>query len=201
MTRHPSFFEGTEMPTAGWWEALWPDPVGVLTRAGVGPGMDVVDLCCGDGWFTLPIARIARHVVAIDIDPSLIEVAGVRLTENGATNCDFRVGDGYELAHLWPHSVDFVFIANAFHGVADRLRLSRAVHAVLKPSGRLAILNWHQRRREETTVLGEPRGPRTELRMSPNETIASVTNAGLNPLQIVEVPPHHYAAIFERPTI
>jgi len=26
------FFEGTEMPTAGWWEALWPDPASVLVR-------------------------------------------------------------------------------------------------------------------------------------------------------------------------
>jgi hypothetical protein len=27
MTSKPAgFFEGTEMPTAGWWEALWPDP-------------------------------------------------------------------------------------------------------------------------------------------------------------------------------
>jgi hypothetical protein len=24
--RPPGFFQGTEMPTAGWWEALWPDP-------------------------------------------------------------------------------------------------------------------------------------------------------------------------------
>jgi hypothetical protein len=22
----PGFFTGTEMPSAGWWEALWPDP-------------------------------------------------------------------------------------------------------------------------------------------------------------------------------
>jgi ubiquinone/menaquinone biosynthesis C-methylase UbiE len=199
MTRHPSFFEGTEMPTAGWWEVLWPDPAGVLAKAGAGPGIDVVDLCCGDGWFTLQIARVARHVVAIDIDPDLIEVARVRLSENGATNCEFRVADAYELRAVCPRPVDFVFMANAFHGVADRLRLSRAIHAVLKPSGRLAILNWHQRRREETMVLGEPRGPRAELRMSPDETIASVTEAGLNPLQIAEVPPYHYAIIFERP--
>lgn len=30
-------------------------------------GYEVVDLCSGDGWFTLQIAKIARHVVAIDI--------------------------------------------------------------------------------------------------------------------------------------
>ena len=105
----PGFFQGTEMPTAGWWEALWPDPAGVLARLGVKSGMDVVDLCSGDGWFT-----------------------------------------------------------------------------------------WHLRPREETTVLGEPRGPKTELRLSPEETIESVAPAGLKLAQLVEVPPYHYGAIFER---
>jgi ubiquinone/menaquinone biosynthesis C-methylase UbiE len=64
------FFEGTEMPTAGWWDALWPDPAGVVAAAGIKPGMDVIDLCSGDGWFTLPIATVARHVLAIDLDPN-----------------------------------------------------------------------------------------------------------------------------------
>jgi protein-L-isoaspartate O-methyltransferase len=71
----PGFFEGTEMPTAGWWEALWPDPAGVLAAVGIQAGMEVIDLCSGDGWFTLQIAKIARHVVAIDIDGTLLEVA------------------------------------------------------------------------------------------------------------------------------
>jgi tRNA G37 N-methylase Trm5 len=96
----PGFFRGTEMPTAGWWEALWPDPAGVLAAVGIEPGMEVVDLCSGDGWFTLQIAKIARHVIAIDIDPSLLEVARHRLAESGATNCDFVAGDAYELAKL-----------------------------------------------------------------------------------------------------
>jgi hypothetical protein len=41
----PGFFEGTEMPTAGWWEALWPDPADVLAKVGLRAGMDVIDLC------------------------------------------------------------------------------------------------------------------------------------------------------------
>jgi len=58
-TRPAGFFEGTEMPTAGWWEALWPDPAGVLASVGLEPGMTVIDPCSGDGRFTLQIARIA----------------------------------------------------------------------------------------------------------------------------------------------
>lgn len=194
----PGFFEGTEMPTAGWWEALWPDPAGVLAAVGVRPGMEVVDLCSGDGWFTLQIAKIARHVTAIDIDPALLEVARHRLRENGATNCAFVVGDAYEVADLVPRPADFVFMANAFHGVPDRQRLARAVRAALNPGGRLAIVNWHQHPREETVILGEPRGPKTELRLSPQQTIDAVETGGLKLVELVEIPPYHYGAVFER---
>jgi len=195
----PGFFQGTEMPTAGWWEALWPDPAGLLAAVGIKPGMEVIDLCSGDGWFTLQIAKIACHVIAIDIDSNLLEVACHRLTESGVTNCDFVAGDAYELAKLVPGPADFVFMANAFHGVPDRPLLARAVRATLKPGGHFAIVNWHQRPREETMILGEPRGPKTELRLSPEQTIEAVESSGLKLAHLIEVPPYHYGAVFEQP--
>jgi len=194
----PGFFQGTEMPNTGWWGALWPDPAGVLAKVGFQPGMEVIDLCAGDGWFTLHIARLASRVVAIDIDPQILDVAQRRLREGGVSNCDLVAGDAYEIARLAPRPADFVFMANAFHGVPDQPRLIRAIGEVLKPSGRLAIVNWHQRPREETTILGEPRGPKTELRMSPEQTIEAVEAGGLKFIQIVEVSPYHYGAVFER---
>ena len=198
MAKLPGFFEGTEMPTAGWWEALWPDPAKVLAAVGVCPGMNVIDLCCGDGWFTLQIAKLARRVVAIDIDRQLLEVARLRLAENAVTNCEFVEGDAYDLAKLVPYPVDFVLLANAFHGVPDKSRLARAVRSALVPGGHFAVVNWHQRPREETTILGEPRGPKTELRISPEQTIAAIELAELKLSQLVEVPPYHYGTVFER---
>jgi len=91
-----------------------------------------------------------------------------------------------------------VFMANAFHGVPDRHRLAQAVHRSWKSRGRFAIVNWHQRPREETAILGEPRGPKTELRMSPEETIQSVEAGELRLAELVELPPYHYGAVFER---
>src|ERR1700731_3591468 len=197
-TRLPGFFEGTEMPNAGWWEALWPDPAGVLADVGMKPNMIVMDLCSGDGWFTLQIAKLARHVVAIDIDANLLKVARHRLIESGVTNCDFVAGNAFELDRILLGAVDFVFLGNAFHGVPDRQRLARSVHDALAPSGLFAVVNWHQRPREETTILGEPRGPRTELRMSPDQTARAVEASGLKLTRIVEMPPYHYGAVFER---
>ena len=187
------------MPDPGWWEALWPDPAKVLRDTGVAPGMDVVDLCCGDGWFTFPLAGIARRVVAIDIDAALLDAAKVRIAERGgAPNCTFVEADAYKIANFVQDKVDHVFLANAFHGVPDKPRLARAVHDVLKPGGLFAIVSWHARPREQTMVLGEPRGPATELRMTPDQTIACVEPGGLKSRKMVEVSPYHYGAVFER---
>jgi len=94
--------------------------------------------------------------------------------------------------------VDYVFMANAFHGVPDPSRLANAVHATLKPNGHFAIVNWHQQPREETVISGEARGPKTELRLSPDQTIESVEAGGLIFSTLVELPPYHYAATFQR---
>jgi SAM-dependent methyltransferase len=192
------FFQGTEMPTAGWWAALWPDPAAVLDATMLAPGADVVDLCCGDGWFTLPIAKVARHVVALDIERALLDAAMRRLREGGASNCELIEGDTYGLATLVDRSADFVFMANAFHGVPDRPRLSRAVEATLRPGGHFAVVNWHQRPREQTTLLGEPRGPKTDLRLSPEQTREAVEQSGLRLIKLVDIPPYHYGAVFQR---
>jgi tRNA/tmRNA/rRNA uracil-C5-methylase (TrmA/RlmC/RlmD family) len=56
------------MPNAGRWEALWHDPAAVLLNVGMTADLNVTDLCCGEGWFTLYIAKRAKRVVAINID-------------------------------------------------------------------------------------------------------------------------------------
>lgn len=186
------------MPITGWWEVLWADPAKVLCDAGLKPGMDAVDLCSGNGWFTLQIAKIARPVVAVDIDRSLVEVARRRLSERGVTNCDFVTGDACRLSRFCPAPVDFVFMANAFHGVPDKQKLVRSVRDALKAGGRFAIVNWHKRPREETIVLGEPRGPRTDLRVSPQQTIDAAKVDGVEIVTSIDVPPFHYAVILQR---
>ena len=186
------------MPTAGWWETLWPKPARVLEGVGLKRNMDAVDLCCGDGWFTSEMAKVARRVLAIDIDRNMLDLARDRLTKAGTTNCELVEGDAYELTTLAGGLVDFVLMANAFHGVPDQPRLAQIVHKTLKSGGRFAVVNWHQRPREETTILGEPRGPKTDLRMSPGQTIKSVEAGSLIFAELVELPPYHYAVIFER---
>jgi ubiquinone/menaquinone biosynthesis C-methylase UbiE len=153
----PGFFQGTGMPDPGWWEALWPDPAKVISDVGIAPGMAVVDLCSGDGWFTLQIAKVAQSVIAIDINGALLQAARVRFAERGgAPNCTLIEADAYDVDKVVQKQVDHVFMANTFHGVPDKLRLVRSVRNVLRPGGLFAVVNWYAKPREETKVLGEP---------------------------------------------
>ena len=158
--------------------------------------MEVVDLCCGDGLFTAPLALTCRHVIGIDLAPDLLGIAQSKLAAAGATNCRLIEGDAYAVAELVGRAVEFVLIANTFHGVPDKPRLARGVAAILKPGGRFVVINWHRRPREETTVLGQPRGPRTDMRMAPADVAATIEPANLKLVEVIELPPYHYGAVF-----
>lgn len=191
------FFPATAMPDRDWWSALWPDPESMLCALGIRRGMVVLDLCCGDGYFTAPLARIVEgQVHAVDIDPAMIEKTRNALADAGTTALSLLCADARDLPRLLPGKVDCVLIANTFHGVPDKTAMAHAVAAVLKPGGCFIILNWHLLPREETVVLGKPRGPRSEMRMSVEDVGAAVKPAGFTLDSVVELPPFHYAAIF-----
>jgi SAM-dependent methyltransferase len=197
MTAADKTFPATVMPDCDWWQALWPDPEGTLRALGITADMTVLDLCCGDGWFTAPLARLTGgRVYALDLDPAMVAAARAEVESAGATVLGWLTSDARNVDKVLEKNVDYVLIANTFHGVPDQTALARAVARILQPDGRLALVNWHARPREETPVLGQPRGPKTEMRMTPERTRAVVEPAGFVLAQLVELPPYHYGAVF-----
>lgn len=189
-------YPASSMPDRDWWAALWPDPKATLRAMGVREGMTVLDLCCGDGLFTAPLAQLVDgQVHALDLDPVQIEAARAEVSRQGASVLRWITGDAGEVAHLLLDPVDYVLMANTFHGVPDKAGLVRAVKEVLKPGGRFGLLNWKPLAREATPFLGQPRGPRTDMRM-PAETVASILKSqGLRPGPVLDVGPYHYALV------
>ncbi len=196
MTPQDRLFPATAMPNEDWWHALWPDPDGVVRALRIRQGMTVVDLGCGDGYFTAAIARqlVSGRVIGVDLDPDMLEQAQAACA--GMPNGDWLLGDAMALSRLLSAPADYVLIANTFHGAPDKTALAREVAAALRPDGRFAIVNWYPLPREETTVLGQPRGPKTDMRMSPEQTRTDVEPAGFTLERLVELPPYHYGAVF-----
>lgn len=189
-------FPATIMPDKDWWHALWPNPEAVLCAVGIEPGMDVVDLCCGDGHFTAPMCRLvdSSKTWALDLDPSLL--AEAEQACRGSRNFQSVLADARDLPQQVGTPVDFVFIANTFHGVPDKVGLAKAAYGALRSDGHFAVVNWYRRSREETKVLDQPRGPDMALRMEPEDVQQVVEPAGFILEKVVDVGPYHYGAVF-----
>ncbi len=194
-------FPATSMPDRDWWAALWPEPEGIVRQLGIGPDMTVLDLCCGDGYFTAPLAkRVSGKVYALDLDPAMIDRAKAEVTRQGVSVLQWICADAREVTNSLPEPVDYVLLANTFHGAPDQVGLVRSAKAVLRPRGLFGIVNWHHLPREETTVLGLPRGPQTDMRMSPEAVSAVIEPEGFRTVQIIDLPPYHYGIVFSART-
>lgn len=193
-------FPDTRPPDRDWWRELWPDPASVLRRLGLEAGTSVADVGCGRGHFTLPAAEIVAPatVYAVDVDGTCLDEIEAHTIERGIENVTTVSGDARSLSELLPEPVDVVFVANVVHGVEAPTAFAEQVSRTLRPGGRFVVVNWRDLPREETTVLGERRGPPPQRRMRPGETRSAVAPAGFEAAREVDLPPYHYGVVFRR---
>ncbi|WP_265111210.1 class I SAM-dependent methyltransferase [Halosolutus halophilus] len=110
-----------------------------LQRAGLRPGMEVLDIAAGSGALSVPAARAGAQVLATDISPAMVERLEARAREEGLFNLEARVMDGHTLA-LEDDAFD---IAGSQFGVMlfpDLLRGLAEMARVTKPGGRVLLV-------------------------------------------------------------
>jgi SAM-dependent methyltransferase len=194
-------FAHTAQPDWDWWSRLWPTPGATLRTLGIGPADRVVDLGCGNGYFTLPAARITASapVYAVDIDRPLLDAVAERATQQDIGNIHPIRADLSSVSSILPRAVDVAVLANTCHGIAEPGSVLEAVAGCLASEGRLILINWRDTPRAETTIDGVARGPPTEIRVGPAEMAATVTAATPCVLQeTIPLAPYHYAQVYHR---
>jgi SAM-dependent methyltransferase len=114
-------------------------------------GETVADVGCGDGFYTLPIARALGNgkVLAVDIDEAALSKLKGQLADQGIINVETAKGKEDDPL-LTPESLDAVLIANAYHEMTAHETMLRHVHAGLKPGGTFVLMEgiWDSRERQ-----------------------------------------------------
>lgn len=112
----------------------------VLEAASAGAGSRVVDLGCGTGQISLPLAERGASVLAVDVSPAMIRKLLSEAQRLGARTLDGLAIPIEELV-LPPASLDLVVTSYALHHLrdADKARLVQAAWDWLRPGGRLLV--------------------------------------------------------------
>ncbi|MDQ6711597.1 MAG: bifunctional demethylmenaquinone methyltransferase/2-methoxy-6-polyprenyl-1,4-benzoquinol methylase UbiE [Candidatus Dormibacteraeota bacterium] len=108
-------------------------------RAALRPGQTALDLCTGTGKLAhelVPFVGPSGRVIGIDFSPAMLELARQR-----ERHVDFRLGDITHLSEA-DTSVDAVTIGFGLRNVVERERALREMFRVLRPGGRLVILEF-----------------------------------------------------------
>ena len=119
-------------------------PEAALRNAGVGPGMTVVDLGCGPGFFTIPAHQIvgpSGHVIAADIQPEMLDHLRERLHTAEIHDVDVvQTTEGH--VPVADHVADLVFAAFVLHEANDPSGFLAECARMAKPHGAVAIIEW-----------------------------------------------------------
>lgn len=114
----------------------------LVAKLGITPGMDILDLGCGDGTTAIPAAKLGANVLGVDIASNLVAAGNARAKKEGLTNIRFQEGDATGLQDLKDESFDLVvsifgamFAPKPFDVASEMVR-------VTKRGGRIVMGNW-----------------------------------------------------------
>jgi predicted methyltransferase len=151
----------------------WQKPDQIMDALRIADGATVADVGCGNGWFTVRLARRVGPnglVYAEDVQQEMIRATERRVVREGLRNTRPILGTEDD-PKLPPNSMDAVVIVDIYHEITDPVALLTNVAQSLKPTGQVGIVDF-------TPGEGGP-GPAAEQRVDPAVILADAQRAGM----------------------
>ncbi|MBI5470090.1 methyltransferase domain-containing protein [Candidatus Kaiserbacteria bacterium] len=173
-------------------------PARNVAALGVEPGMTIADFGSGSGAYVMEMAqRMAGsgRVYAIDIQKDLLRRIHNDAQKKGLSTVHILWGDlerpqGSKLASA---SCDIVLVSNLLFQVENKDALLAEAKRVLKPRGKLAIIDWS----ESPPAGGWRMGPIKSHVVSKDAALAIAKDAGFGTHKEFDAGAHHYGLVFK----
>ena len=124
----------------------------------VAPGNSVVDLGCGPGYFTIPMAELVGRdgrVFAVDFDPRAIERLERKKKEKGLAGViESRTASAADVGFIPDESVDFVLAHGLLCCMTDHVGALRQIERILKREGRAYLSITRRAGRNDPRTVG-----------------------------------------------
>ena len=165
------------------------DPQKFLGIAEPGDREIWLDLGCGPGFFTLPLAEQVQKIYATDISRDMLEICQTRAAESKLSNITYIESASAKL-NVESSSLDKVLIANVYHEFPSTQEVINELSRLLKQDGRLYVIDW----RFEQMEMGPP----LEHRIPEIQVIDSFESAGFQFRQKHDIYEHDYFLEFAK---
>jgi SAM-dependent methyltransferase len=167
----------------------WQKPDEVLDALQLPPAALVADIGAGTGYFS---ARLAKRlpqgkVFAADVEPDMVHYLGARAEREHLPNLT-PVQARPDAANL-PEPVDLILVVDTYHHIDDRGRYFAALQSLLRPGGRLVVIDFK---------ADSPNGPPVHHRIPPQQVVQELAAAGFAPADTIEFLPRQYGLIFKK---
>jgi ubiquinone/menaquinone biosynthesis C-methylase UbiE len=150
----------------------WQHPAEVIELLQLEPGSVVADLGAGTGYFVSWLSRAVGEqgkVLALDVEPKMIEHLGQRARQQGLGNVSPRLVPTDD-PQLEPGSVSRVLIVNTWHHIDDRTRYAARLAPALAAGGEVWIVDF---------TLDSDVGPPARYRLSSEQVVSELQGGGL----------------------
>lgn len=156
------------------------------------PKIDIVDLGAGEGVLSQLLARRANSVICIDNSPAMVKVGQELARENDFSNLSYKLGD-IEKVPLPDASVDLALLSQALHHANKPEAAIAEAYRILRPGGRIVILDLNQHTFEKARELYADRW----LGFSPNRLYHWLKECGFSDVNVDPVSREDKEPFFE----
>jgi ubiquinone/menaquinone biosynthesis C-methylase UbiE len=115
----------------------------LIDTLGIRPGMQILDVGCGDGDTAIPAAKLGAQVTGVDIARNLVEAGNLRAKSEGvSSSCQIFEGDVTDMNFIKDANYDLVISIFGAMFAPRPLDTAKELVRVTRKGGRIVMGNW-----------------------------------------------------------